>query len=73
VFTEFAEQADLTLIFSSDLVREQTENALVGRNVLEESIQILLKDTGLTPKLSKRSILNITTGDASDSVGEANV
>jgi iron complex outermembrane receptor protein len=73
VITEFAEQADLTLIFPSDLVREQTENALVGRNVLEESIQILLKDTGFTPKLSKRFILSIATGGASDSVGEVNV
>ena len=65
--TEFAEQADLTLVFPDDLVRDRTANALVGEYSLEEGVAILLKGTGLIPSFSNPIVLNITIDDTSTS------
>ena len=45
--TTFAQQADLTLIFPYDKVREVTANGLHGNYSIEEAIEILLLNTGL--------------------------
>ena len=55
--TEFAEQADLTLVFPPELVREAPTNALVGKYTLEEGIQLLLAGTGLIPTFSDGFVL----------------
>ena len=57
--TRFAEQADLTLVFPFDNVRERTANRLVGRYTLEEAIDVLLAGTGLIPTLKNRVVLDI--------------
>ena len=51
--TQFAEQADLTLIFPFDEVRERTANRLVGEYPVEKAVAMLLAGTGLTPTFSK--------------------
>ncbi len=61
--TEFAEQADLTLIFPFDEVKDKTANRLVGEYTIEDGIEALLRDTGLVPTLSNRIVLNIATAD----------
>ena len=39
--TEFAEQADLTLVFPDEVVRGKSGNALIGRYTLQEGVDIL--------------------------------
>jgi len=68
--TEFAEQADLTLVFPPELVREAPTNALVGRYTLEEGIQLLLAGTGLIPTLSDGVVLSIAIDEESNPEGE---
>ena len=65
--TEFAEQADLTLVFPDAMVRDRTANALVGEYSLEEGAAILLEGTGLIPSFSNPIVLNITIDDTSSS------
>ena len=65
--TEFAEQADLTLVFPDDLVRDRTANALIGEYSLEEGAAILLEGTGLIPSFSNPIVLNITIDETSSS------
>ena len=55
--TRFAEQADLTLIFPFEEVREKTANRLVGPYPKEEAVEVLLAGTGLQPKFSDEAIL----------------
>ena len=57
--TRFAEQADLTLIFPFDEVREKTANRLIGKYPKEEAVEILLAGTGLRPTFSDRAVLRI--------------
>ena len=58
--TDFAEQADLTLVFPDELVRDRTTNALIGEYTLEDGAAVLLKGTGLIPSFSNRVVMNIT-------------
>ena len=55
--TEFAEQADLTLVFPDDVVHRKTANALIGQYTLQEGVDILLAGTGLTPIFSNELVL----------------
>lgn len=68
--TEFAEQADLTLVFPSDVAREKLANPLIGEYTLEEGVRILLSGTGLNPAFSNRVVLSVTTDDASAGEGD---
>ena len=68
--TRFAEQADLTLFFPYDEVRECTANRLVGEYHREEAIGILLAETGLTPTFRNRISLSIATDNQSKLEGE---
>ena len=65
--TEFAEQADLTLVFPDEMVRNRTANALVGKYSLEEGAAILLAGTGLIPSFSNPIVLSITIDETSKS------
>lgn len=68
--TEFAEQADLTLIFPSEVAREESANALIGAYTLQEGADILLRGTGLNPEFSNAVVLSITTDAMSADGGE---
>ena len=68
--TEFAEQADLTLVFPDELVRGRKANELIGRYSLQEGIDLLLAGTGLSPTFSNEVVLSISSEDASASEGD---
>lgn len=57
--TQFAEQADLTLLFPSGSVEEYTANKLVGRYPVGEAIELLLRGTGLKPTFKNKLVLDI--------------
>lgn len=57
--TQFAEQANLTLLFPFDGVRNRTANALTGEYTLDEAIEVLLAGTGLTPTFKNALVLDI--------------
>ena len=57
--TQFAEQADITLIFAYDLAKDKTANRLVGRYETREAIELLLGDTGLKPTFGEDEFINI--------------
>jgi len=67
--TDFAEQADLTLIFSFDELRTKTANQLIGEYGLEEAIKFLLAGTGYTATFSNRSVINIAPTKQSEHEG----
>ena len=60
---EFAEQADLTLVFPDDVVRDKSANALTGRHTLQQGADILLAGTGLTPMFSSATVLSISANE----------
>lgn len=68
--TEFAEQADLTLVFPDELVREKKANELIGTYTLQQGAKTLLAGTGLTPEFSNEIVLSITTETNSADGGE---
>ncbi len=57
--TQFAEQANLTLVFPFEDVKEKTANRLVGDYPITQAAQLLLENTGLTPTFSNQLVLNI--------------
>ena len=57
--TQFAEQANLTLVFPFDQVKDKTANRLVGHYPVITAVNILLQDTGLVPTFSNQLVLNI--------------
>ncbi|MDO3386235.1 TonB-dependent receptor [Gilvimarinus sp. SDUM040013] len=57
--TEFASQAKMTLIFPYDLVKKETANALKGRYVIAQAMDILLEGTSLHYSVSDDGQLNI--------------
>ena len=57
--TQFAEQANLTLLFPPDGMGEVIANALVGEFSVADGMQILLAGTGLKPTFSNRLVLSI--------------
>ncbi|WP_299944155.1 TonB-dependent receptor [uncultured Microbulbifer sp.] len=62
--TEFAQQADLTLIFPFDIAQEKTANRLVGAYSIEEAVEGLLSGTGLSAKLEGDGLLSISIDSA---------
>lgn len=68
--TEFAEQADLTLMVPHDLVRDKAANALIGEYSLEEGADILLAGTGLNPEFSNKLVMSISIDDKSANKGD---
>lgn len=61
--TQFAEQANLTLIFPFDIVEKKTTNRLVGSYSITDGLKILLADTGLKAKVERGGKLSIYTDD----------
>ena len=61
----FAEQADITLIFTFELAHDKTTNRLVGLYPPHEAIRLLLDGTGLKPTFSNDGYINIALAEAS--------
>ena len=61
--TQFAEQADLTLIFSLDKVTDTTANKLNGNYSVEQAIKLLLENTALIATVSSQGLLSINNKD----------
>ena len=68
--TLFAEQANLTLVFPFDQVKDITANRLVGNYPIDTAINILLQDTGLMPTFSNQLVLNIAIDDKGKSMNK---
>lgn len=67
--TDFAEQANLTLIFPFDDVREISANRLAGRYTIEKGITLLLDGTGLEAAVDGDGQISIVRAQ---SLGESN-
>ena len=67
---EFAEQADLTLVFPDDVVGDKFANDLIGRYRLQEGADILLAGTGLAPTFSEQNRAEHFSGRPVDERGE---
>jgi iron complex outermembrane receptor protein len=57
--TSFAQQADITVIFRHDLAKQHQANQLVGKYVLSEAAELLLKDSGLRAIFDEQGYLTI--------------
>ena len=57
--TEFARQADTTLLFSYELAQQVNANALTGSFTLQEGLQVLLKGTELAVQVDARGMLTV--------------
>jgi len=57
--TQFAEQADLTLVFQYDQVANITTNAISGVYTVSEAIELLLRDTDLVATIGAEGLLSI--------------
>ncbi len=64
--TEFAEQADLTLIFPIEGVRDITANRLLGDFSVTEAVELLLAGTNLKPSFSSLVTLSIAVNTQPD-------
>ena len=60
---EFAEQADITLVFTFDMARDKTTNRLVGLYDPKEAIDLLLDGTGLKPVFSDEGHINLVPAE----------
>ncbi len=68
--TQFAEQADLTLIFKFKSAKDKTANKLEGEYSVVEAIGILLADTGLEPVFSDQGLLMSVSDEKSEPEGD---
>lgn len=57
--TQFAEQADITLLFPTETMAELMSNELVGTYSVSKGVDILLAGTGLIPTFKNKLVLNI--------------
>jgi len=61
---EIAEQANVTLIFPFDEIKDFTLNSLEGTYSLEEALALLLKDTGLRVSKGDNGLLSIVSDES---------
>lgn len=61
----FGQQADVSVVYQYDLVRNHQANRLQGEYTLSDAVAVLLRDTGLTAKFEDSRHLSITTSDNS--------
>ena len=64
--TQFAEQANITLLFPTDEIGELMSNELVGKYAVSEGADILLAGTGLIPTFKNKLVLNIALDQNND-------
>jgi outer membrane receptor protein involved in Fe transport len=70
--TQFAEQANLTLVFPFEQVKDKTANRLVGNYPIATAVQLLLRNTGLTPAFSDHLVLTIVSEPKGKSMNTTN-
>lgn len=68
---QLATQADALLLFPYDLVQPVESNPVIGRYTVQEALQILLKDAGLTGGLTDGGVITISREIETDSQGES--
>lgn len=68
--TQFAKQADLTLIFPYDVVRKETANRLAGRYSIDVAVRKLLAGTELQPVFDEQGALIAITSIEIDTEGD---
>lgn len=69
--TQFAEQADMTLIFPFDITRRETANLLVGRYTIEAAVRKLLAGTLLEPRFDAQGgLMSIVKSEVKAEVGK---
>ena len=68
--TQFAEQADLTLVFRFRSAKTKTANELVGEFTVADGIETLLADTGLEPVFSDQGLLLSVSDEKSEPEGD---
>jgi iron complex outermembrane receptor protein len=66
--TEFATQANITLIFPYDDAKEIETNALVGNYTIEEAVKLLLANTALKVTINEKGLLTITTIQSNEEI-----
>ncbi len=62
--TEFAKQANITLIFPFDEAREVKANELVGHYSIQEAAALLVANTNLKVKIDEKGLLTITSNES---------
>ncbi len=62
--TEFAKQANITLIFPFDEAMKVTSNELVGRYSIQEAVALLVANTKLKVKIDEKGLLTITSNQS---------
>jgi iron complex outermembrane receptor protein len=67
---QFAQQANLTIIFPFSKVRNNTANALIGQFTVRQGIEALLKDTNLTAMFDDNGALTISLSDENEKLVE---
>lgn len=60
---EFARQADLTIVFPFDKVKNSRANRLTGEHSVQEGINILLRNTGLVAEFNDKGVITIRTAE----------
>lgn len=66
--TEFAKQANITLIFPFEEAMDVVANELVGRYSTEEAVLLLLANTKLQAKIDENGLLTITTNQSVEEI-----
>ena len=56
---ELAEEADITLLFPLDDIRDKTTNAIYGTYSITQALELMLADTGLKVDVSEKGNLSI--------------
>lgn len=72
---EFARQSEVSVLFPTERINQITTHRLQGVYVMEEALDVLLRDTGLLPELSAPGVLAIklsTTRSGDDDMGTTN-
>ena len=69
-----SEQTGVPVVFPYDLVKNRTANPAVGRYTLQEALDELLKDTGLSGGLSDKGVVTVSLArSATPTSGETSV
>ena len=66
--TEFAKQANITLIFPFDDAMEVTANPLVGVYSIQDAVRLLVLNTKLSAVIDTKGLLTITTNQSHEEI-----
>ena len=69
----FAKQSSTPLLFPHDEVQQLRANDLQGRFTVEEALEVLLKDTGVTGHINEDGVLTISVAELQQKSGETDM